>query len=281
VIGRATGYAKLNLALHVRRRRGDGYHDIETLFAFCEHGDELSVAQAEHDSLAVTGEFSAGLSGGADNLVVRALGKLRELAGKGVIPPLAITLDKRLPVAAGIGGGSADAGAIARLLSGLFLPEATPDELVAALAPLGADVGACVVSRIRRGSGTGAALMPVAVDDVAGLPVLLINPRIALPTGPVFAGWDGVDRGALPEASARTVALSGRNDLENPACALVPAIATLLDWLSRQRGVMLARMSGSGATCFALFEDADDRNRAAHDAVVAFPGWWTMSSRLR
>lgn len=267
-----TGYAKLNLALHVRRRRDDGYHDIETVFAFCEDGDVLHVAPASVDSLRIVGPFSSGLDAGPDNLVHRAVATVREVLGPSAVPPQAITLDKRLPIAAGVGGGSADAGAVVRLLA----PGLVDDRR---LSVLGADVAACTVSRTRRGMGTGSTLTPIADD--AALPVLLVNPRIALPTGPVFVGWDGIDRGGLPAGGARAAAYAGRNDLESSACALVPAIGDLTRWLAARRGVMVARMSGSGATCFALFEDLDDRDHALAQAKVELPTYWTMASRLR
>lgn len=276
---RETAYAKINLALHVRKRRDDGYHELETLFAFVDGGDELTVETADTDSLHICGEFGEGLSNGADNLVLQALAVMRQLAAdKGVlIPPLSITLEKRLPVAAGIGGGSADAGAMIRMLDAHFLHNGNQGELVAATHSLGADVGACIISETRIGTGLGWELAEPVTNDLQGAAVLLVNPRIPLSTGPVFKAWDGVDRGPLPEGSVREAALSGRNDLEAPALTLCPEIGSVLASL-RATQPILARMSGSGATCFALYETIEQRDATQRE----IPGmWWTLSGRLR
>jgi 4-diphosphocytidyl-2-C-methyl-D-erythritol kinase len=277
-----TAYAKINLALHVRRRREDGYHELETLFAFADEGDELTVEVTEVDSLTITGEFADGLSNGPDNLVVRALEKMRTMVfpHREPVPPLAITLNKKLPVAAGIGGGSADAGAMIRLLDRHFVRNGDVKELVTATHSLGADIGACIVSQTRIGAGLGWELHMPLSDNLCGTPLLLVNPRIPLATGPVFKAWDGVDRGPLPRSSARDIALAGRNDLEKSAISLCPEISRVLEEL-RGSGALLSRMSGSGATCFALFETADQRDAAQIAIANACPGWWTMSSSLR
>ena len=238
---RETAYAKLNLALHVRQRREDGYHELETLFAFCEHGDVLSAQNAERDDLRTLGEFAEVVGDPGDNLVARALNALPHPDG------LAITLEKNLPVAAAL--------------------------------KLGADVPACVRSEMAVGRGVGEELAPLE-NDLAGTPVLLVNPRIALSTGPVFAAWDGFDRGPLPQGSARDIALNGRNDLEAPAISICPAIDQVLRALGAT-SPLLARMSGSGATCFALYEDAELRDAAEREIAVRQPGWWRMASVLR
>ncbi len=277
-----TAYAKLNLALHIRARRADGYHDIETLFAFVDGGDTLTVAVGDQDRLTITGPFADGLAVGEDNLVLRALSAMRALVPEGAqpIPPLAITLDKALPIAAGIGGGSADAAAMIRLLDRNFVHLDDADELVAATTSLGADVGACIVSRTRLGTGLGADLQPVAEDDAAGCPVLLVNPLEAMPTGPVFAAWDGVDRGALGRGSVLSLARAGRNDLEAPARAICPVIDDVMAVLSAQLPAF-ARMSGSGATCFALFDSIAARDSAQARIAADQPDWWLMSGLLR
>ncbi len=262
-----TAYAKINLALHVRRRREDGYHELETLFAFVDSGDRLSIAPAERDSLHVLGEFAGTLDDPFDNIVMRALGALPRPQG------WAVTLEKNLPVAAGLGGGSADAGALFRLVEREY---GLPDDWPARALKLGADVPACVRSETCVGRGVGEELEPVE-SDLAGTPVLLVNPRLPLSTGPVFKGWDGIDRGPLPAGSVREIALAGRNDLEAPALALCPAIGDVLSAL-RQTGPWLARMSGSGATCFALYGSAAQRD-AAQAAMPA--GWWTLAGALR
>jgi 4-diphosphocytidyl-2-C-methyl-D-erythritol kinase len=265
-----TAYAKINLALHVRRRREDGYHELETLFAFVDDGDRLTASPASRDVLNIKGEFAGALDDPFGNIVAKALGKLKHLPGWSVI------LEKRLPVAAGLGGGSADAGAIFRMVerwSGL------PDNWREIAAGLGADVPACVESRTCIGRGTGTELEPFE-SDLAGTPVLLVNPRVPLETGPVFKAWDGTDRGALPEGTAREIALAGRNDLEAPAISLCPAIAEVLSAL-RETAPWLARMSGSGATCFALYDSEAQRDAAAQAIAAAHPEWWQMTGKLR
>jgi 4-diphosphocytidyl-2-C-methyl-D-erythritol kinase len=263
--------AKVNLALHVRGREADGYHRIETLFAFCEDGDRLRAAPADRLSLRVEGLFAAGLEGEGDNLVLRAARLLAERAG--VTVGAALTLEKNLPVASGIGGGSADAAAALRLLNrlwGLGLAEA---ELLPIAANLGADVPACLLSRTVRGEARGDALTEADVPGLRGAPVLLVNPGVAVSTAEIFRRWSGTDGGALPADPWR-----GRNDLEGPAREVAPAIGTVLEALA---GARLARMSGSGATCFALYAAAAERDRAAGRIAAAHPGWWTMLSRFR
>jgi 4-diphosphocytidyl-2-C-methyl-D-erythritol kinase len=265
-----TAYAKINLALHVRRRREDGYHELETLFAFVDQGDRLSASPAAHDVLYVKGEFAGALNNASGNIVMQALTKLKPVPGWSVI------LEKNLPVAAGLGGGSADAGAIFRMVRSWG---SLPDDWLERAIKLGADVPACVDSEACIGRGTGTELLPVE-NDLAEMPVLLVNPRLPLSTGPVFKGWDGTDRGALPSGSAREIALAGRNDLEAPAIELCPAIADILAALGRTAPI-LARMSGSGATCFALY-DSSEALSAARDLLSAHnPGWWLMAGNLR
>lgn len=262
-----TAFAKINLALHVRRRREDGYHELETVFAFVDAGDRLSIAPAERDSLRVLGEFGGSLDNPFDNIVMQALSALPRQQG------WAVTLEKNLPVAAGLGGGSADAGALFRLVE---RSQGLPDDWQARAAKLGADVPACVLSRACIGRGTGTELTKVP-NDLAGMACLLVNPRVPLSTGPVFKAWDGLDRGPMPEGDLRTIMLQGRNDLEAPALTLCPAIGDVLKAL-RATDPVLARMSGSGATCFALYEDAAQRD-AAQAAMPA--GWWTLAGALR
>lgn len=265
-----TAYAKINLALHVRKRREDGYHELETLFAFVDAGDGLSVVPAPHDELRVFGEFAGQLTDPFNNIVANALNALPHAQG------WAVTLEKRLPVAAGLGGGSADAGAVFRLVQSAH---GLPDDWHARAAALGADVPACVASRACIGRGIGTDLVPVD-NDLAGMPVLLVNPRIPLPTGPVFKGWDGIDRGPMPEGDVRTIALNGRNDLEPSALALVPQIGTVLAALG-ETGPLVARMSGSGATCFALYDSNESMVLAAKLLADSHPDWWLLTGKLR
>ena len=267
---RETAYAKINLALHVRSRRADGYHDLETVFAFVDAGDFLSAQLANEFALTVTGPFAGDLAGETDNLVLRAARALARAGG--VTSALAFTLDKRLPVAAGIGGGSADAGAAIRLAQRIWGCDVGTTHLT----HLGADVPACVASRTCFGSGVGDRLVDLALPGLAGAPVLLVNPRVACPTGPVFRLWNGVDHGPLDPANWQTA----RNDLELPAIALVPEIGAVLLAL-RQTGANVTRMSGSGATCFAIYDDTGQRDRAARQIADRQPDWWTLSGALR
>lgn len=276
---RETAYAKLNLALHVRSREPDGYHRIETRFAFCEHGDAVSAAAADDLSLDVIGPYAPGLGDPADNLVLKAADALRRRHG--VSRGAALTLDKRLPVASGIGGGSADAAAALRLLSRLWQAPAADDDLIPLAAELGADVPACLASRTLRGEGRGDRLLPAEAAGVKGMPVLLVNPGVPLSTARVFAAWDGVDRGPLADLPPLASARQGRNDLEAPARALAPAVGEVLERLGGSPGLILARMSGSGATCFALFEHERQRDAASARLAASNPGWWRLASRLR
>jgi len=246
----------------------DDRHAIDTLFAFCTDGDRLSAEPAERLSLELGGAFGAELATGSDNLVIRAAEALREAAR--VTTGAAIRLEKNLPVASGIGGGSADAAATLRLLTSLWRIDPRHAQHVAPA--LGSDVPACLLSLPARGEGAGDRLNLVDLSDLTGKPVLLVNPRIPLSTAEVFAGWDGVDRGPLGEWR------ESRNDLAPSAIALVPQIEAVLVWLAAQPGASFTRMSGSGATCFALFDDAADRDAAA-DAVPH--GWWRLATFLR
>jgi len=256
----------------VRGRRPDGFHDIETLFAFAGEGDVLSAEPADDLSLTLDGPFAAALSSGEDNLVIRAARALAARSGRGA----AIRLDKRLPPASGIGGGSADAAAALRLLDRFWGLDADLPALEAIAASLGSDVPACVSSRAMRGTGRGEQLVPAEYPGLLGTPLLLVNPGTPLPTAVVFAGWDGEDSGPLP-VDWRV----GRNDLEGSAIALCPAIAVLLDALREAKGARHVRMSGSGATCFALFDGDRDRDAASAAIRARFPAWWQLPTRLR
>ncbi len=265
-----TAYAKINLALHVRRRRDDGYHELETLFAFVDAGDAVSAGPAAQDELRAVGEFASQLTDPFNNIVSSALKALPRGSG------WAVTLEKNLPVAAGLGGGSADAGAVFRLVEAQY---GLPEDWHARAAKLGADVPACVRSVTCIGRGTGTELEPGPLD-LAGTPVLLVNPRIAVPTGPIFSWWDGRDAGPLEGETALDMALSNVNDLQGIAVVHHPEIVEVLNALS-DTDPMLRRMSGSGATCFALYGSAADRDAAAAAIKSAHPGWWQLSGQLR
>ena len=259
--------AKLNLALHVRGRRPDGRHDIETIFGFCTDGDRLSAVEADAISLTIGGPFADELEV-EDNLVMNAAQALAAASGSG--KGAAIHLDKKLPVASGLGGGSADAAAALRLLTSLWGID--PRFAVEVAPGLGSDVPACLLSLPMRGEGAGDELSPIDLSELAGTPVLIVNPLIPLSTAAVFAAWDGIERGPLGDWR------EGRNDLEAPAIALVPEIADVLDWLRDCEGTNFVRMSGSGASCFALFDDEEERDLATASVPEQ---WWHLATYLR
>ncbi|SFP39338.1 4-(cytidine 5'-diphospho)-2-C-methyl-D-erythritol kinase [Sphingomonas rubra] len=271
--------AKINLALHVRRRRADGYHDLETLFAFARDGDVIRVKEAAEDSFRIDGPFASSLSppggedagSGGDNLVTRARDAFRAVSPT---PPVAITLTKNLPVASGIGGGSADAAATLRALARLTGTD--PRDFHAVAAALGADVPACLSGRTALGTGKGDALADLT--GLADTPLLLVNPLVAVSTAAVFAAWDGIDRGPLPDGDLLARAHAGRNDLEPAATTLAPVIAQVRALLDAATGGILSRMSGSGATCFAMFDTPAARDAAAGQARAR--GWWTLATEM-
>lgn len=260
--------AKLNLALHVRGKLPDGRHAIETVFAFCTDGDRLSAEAVVDGSLELetSGEFAAELGG--QNLITMAAIALKAAAG--VHPGAKLTLDKRLPVASGLGGGSADAAAALRLLTSIWGID--PEHAQAVAPKLGSDVPACLLSLPMRGEGAGDKLSPIDLSEISGAPVLLVNPRVPLSTAEVFAGWDGVDHGPLGNWR------EGRNDLEAAAIARAPQIEAVLAWLGTRPGANFVRMSGSGATCFALFDSESARDDAAHSVPRE---WWHLATFLR
>lgn len=263
--------AKINLALHVRRRRPDGYHDIETVFAFCEDGDRLELVPDGRGSLEVGGPFAAGLDGGPGNTVLAAAAALR--AACRIDERFSFRLEKNLPVASGIGGGSADAGAALRLICRWAGIDPDDARVTRAAAQVGADVPACLASRTTFGEGRGDVIRP-AGDALAGKAVLLVNPGVPVSTAEVFAGWGGVDGGALDPEDP----FAGRNDLAIPARRICPKIEEAIGFLEGRPGAAFARMSGSGASCFALFDEIAARDAAA---AAAPAGWWTLATRLR
>ena len=273
--GTEIAFAKINLALHVRRRREDGYHDIETVFAFAQHGDQLQASLSDTVDLTIDGPFGSGLSIDDDNLVMQAAHRLR--AHFSISKGASIRLTKNLPIASGIGGGSADAAAAARLLNRLWDIQASEQELADILAPLGADIPACVFSRTSFGSGTGTALEFRDDSNVPARHLLLVNPLQSVSTAAIFKAWDGEDKGPVARGDIWRAALSGRNDLEPIAAAICPAITDILQALARANPAMV-RMSGSGATCFALFNEAKDLEAAK---ALLDPRWWSMGTELR
>jgi len=275
--------AKVNLALHVTGRRDDGYHLLETLVVFCEAGDVLTVEPAARDAFSLDGPFAAALDSGAGNLVLGARDALRSAsAAKGIAaPPVAIRLDKQLPVAAGIGGGSADAAATLRALCRVWgVPEAA---LPALAARLGADVPMCLSRAPQLATGIGEELRPLI--DFPPLDIVLLNPGVPVSTAAVFAALECRENSPLPRLPDR-IDFKGlvsflrmtRNDLERPALAAAPPIGTALDAL-RGAGAAFARMSGSGATCFGLFESGEAARGAAARLRTSFPGCYVVATR--
>lgn len=266
--------AKLNLTLHVTGQRADGYHLLDSLVVFADLGDLLSLEDAPGLSLRARGGYGADVPEGEDNLVLRAA---RLIGARDV----AITLEKRLPVASGMGGGSADAAAVLRLLAqaqGLALPD-TP-----ALMRLGADLPVCMAApRPCRMQGLGERVTPLA--GVPGLAMVIVNPGVALSTPAVFAALKVRDNPPMPlelphwpDAAAFCRWLEGmRNDLEEPARALVPEIGAAIAALAGRPGCLLARMTGSGATCFGLFASRSLAEAAC--TALARPGWFTATAQ--
>lgn len=266
--------AKVNLALHVTGRRADGLHLLDSVVVFPELGDRLEGEIACGLSLGLAGPFAAGLGAGADNLVLRAASLLRP-PGRGA----ALRLTKALPVAAGLGGGSADAAAALRLLARLWnVGMPSPDRLVA----LGADVPVCLAARSARMRGVGERVTPLALPAFW---LALVNPGVPVATAAAFATLVRRDNAPMPDppafpAAADLFAWLGarRNDLEAPARILAPPVADALAALAAQPGCALARMSGSGATCFGLF-DAERPALAAASAIrTARPRWWATAA---
>jgi 4-diphosphocytidyl-2-C-methyl-D-erythritol kinase len=278
--------AKINLALHVTGRREDGYHLLDSLMVFAEIGDEIEARLAPVDRLTVSGPFGRGLEAGPTNLVSRAIAAFRrrwpDLAPQG----LDIVLRKNLPVAAGLGGGSADAAAALRLLAELASGPVPQDELVALAAGIGADVPACLISMPLLASGIGEILRPLR--SFPACHIVLVNPLLPVATAEVFRRLARRDNPALPplpEPMTRPaqlgIWLSGtRNDLEEPAISLVPDIGRLIGRMAPMPGCMLARMSGSGATVFGLFGSSAQAHQAAHELRAAEPQAWVAAAPL-
>lgn len=279
--------AKVNLFLHVGAPDAEGYHPLVSLMTFADIGDLLSCEPAGTLSLRIEGPFAGGLSAGEDNLVLRAARALLVHAGRDEAP-VGLILDKRLPVASGLGGGSSDAGAALRLLDrtlGLGTGQAALEAIAAAL---GSDGAPCLRARPVLAQGRGERLS--APPAWPSLPAVLANPGVASPTGPVYRAHDAAGRfttvepprlPTLSDVRAVAACLAGlRNDLEAPAAAMEPAIAAALDLMRAEPEPLLVRMSGSGATCFALCATDADASGLAARLAAAHPHWWVTACRL-
>ena len=282
-----TAWAKINLALHVIGQRADGYHLIDSLVTFAELGDVLSFSPGDEDRLAISGPFADVLDAGADNLVIRARDLLRNAARENGLatPPVAIHLEKNLPIASGIGGGSADAAACLRGLMRLWqVPEGTLD-LAGIAAALGADVPMCLVSGPLVARSIGEEITPAPA--LPALPIVLVNPLETVSTPAVFAALENRDSGPLAATGFSgdindLVAALGdtRNDLEAPATRLAPVIGEVQAALDDCQP-LLRRMSGSGATCFAIFHDPVAARLAGEMLRDKYPHWWVRACVTR
>ena len=286
------GRAKVNLSLRVIGRRVDGYHDLESVVAFADCADRLTLVPSPELSLKTTGPLAQACGDTSDNLVLKAA---MLLAAR--VPDLkvgAFALDKVLPVAAGIGGGSADAAAALRLLAKLNDLALDDPRLLEVALETGADVPVCLASHACDMTGVGDTLLPL---DLPKIPTVLVNPCVAVATKDVFAalglrngellvgatdvlrGTDWPEPGASLEDWVEVLAASS-NDLEEPAMRIQPAIGDVIAALSATNGAWLVRMSGSGATCFAIYENTADAGRAAERIRFDHPGWWVHAGVL-
>jgi 4-diphosphocytidyl-2-C-methyl-D-erythritol kinase len=277
--------AKLNLFLHVGQALENGYHPLDSLVVFLKLGDQVSISPADTLTLNISGPFSADLASGSENLVLRATQALGEKLG--IVPKLQIVLEKNLPVASGIGGGSADAAATLRALLRFWQAELSTEALNEIAAKLGSDVPSCIASTTVRMSGVGEILTkaPLLPPEI---PIVLANSGAHLSTTSVFHQFDRIsksqnltvhrfpDCGSMP---ALTHALAScRNDLEHAASSLCPRINDVLSTLNALPRARLVRMAGSGATCFALFNSRLEADAAARLLQDAHPNWWVRST---
>lgn len=275
--------AKINLYLHVTGKRADGYHLLDSLIVFADAGDMLSATAADALTLAIDGPFAQGLESGPENLVLRAAAGLQALTGTKA--GAAIRLTKNLPVASGIGGGSADAAAALRLLAGLWRVNPDRSALMELAAKLGADVPVCLAGKPSFVGGIGD-----RIDAADGLPscwLLLVNPRVATPTPAVFKArrgdFSGPGRWSTPPGDfadfVRRLATC-HNDLTDAAISVTPQIRDVLGAIAALPGCALARLSGSGATCFGLFADAATAQDALRRMQAGHPAWWSLAAPL-
>ncbi len=283
-----TARAKVNLTLHIGRVIADvadpyfGYHPLDSLVVFAGIADVISAVPAATTRLTLTGPFSKNLSASPDNLILKAISAV---AAHAPVPPLAVSLEKNIPVAAGLGGGSANAAAMLRILRGLT---ELPDKVWMDIAlSLGADVPVCFLSQTAHMTGIGEGVLPLA--GLGKLAAVLINPLVPTPTGEVFKAFDNTAGVNAPRETPRPQkhdgdllarTLDGRNDLQPPAIAAVPIINEVLRELSLQNGAQIARMSGSGASCFALFERGAQARAAAEVIAKTHPNWWVQATEF-
>ncbi len=279
--------AKLNLALNIVGRRTDGYHLLDSLFAFCGLADELHFSTSKDLTLGISGPWASQITDATDNLVLRAAHLLRNNAG--IRAGVAIHLTKHIPVAAGLGGGSADAAATLRGLNQFWNLNLADEQLFLLAAPLGADVPACLASQPVLATGIGDVLKPLSPLPACGL--LLVNPRVATPTPAVFRAFTKANpviaphslvslEQTFPDLDGLVAALALRgNDLLDAAVSVTPVIATVLAALSAAPGCRYAHLSGSGATCFGLFSTQQEAGEAAAILGREKPDWWSWTGK--
>lgn len=277
--------AKINLFLHVTGRRDDGYHLLDSLIAFAGIGDVVSVEPSDALTLHLTGPFADSLPVSDDNLVMRAARALAATGQVALPSGATITLEKNLPVSSGIGGGSADAAATLKALRALWPVSADDSDLAAIGLALGADIPVCLQSRTSRMQGIGEKIIPAL--PLPSVAVVLVNPGIAVSTVGVFSrrsgGYSDIAEDAGPWSDATAMAdglRCSRNDLTDAAISLEPGIGDVLAALDAAPDCLLARLSGSGATCFGLFPDDGAAARAAERIATAHPVWWVRATRF-
>jgi 4-diphosphocytidyl-2-C-methyl-D-erythritol kinase len=275
--------AKINLALHVTGRREDGYHLIDSLVVFTRFGDRVGTALADEDAFTATGRYAASVPLDGGNLMLKARDALRDQRGSRNAPPVAISLEKNLPVASGMGGGSSDAAATLRGLARLWKLDIGDAELARIGGPLGADLPMCLAARplLARGAGGDLTMLP----DFPSLGLVLVNPGVSVSTAAVFAALAQRGSEKLPPLprhfdfhSLRNWLEITRNDLEPAALAIEPAVGAARAALYKA-GAGFARMSGSGATCFGLFETGNVAKRAAASIRTRHPDWFVAATR--
>lgn len=280
--------AKINLFLHVGAPGGDGYHPLCSLMAFADVGDRVVLHEADSLSVRVHGPFGGMLAGEGDNLVLRAARALLARA-RGPQPLVGLSLEKLLPVAAGLGGGSSDAGAALRLMRTGLGVQVDDVELEAIAASLGADGAACLWGRPVLAQGRGELLTPA--PQMPTIEAVLVNPRVEVSTPAVYRAFDALGEFGdvapppMPAAFESVEELAAwlgmmRNDLQVPAVGLAPEVGDVLATLSEERETLIARMSGSGATCFAICASDIEADALAARVDALRPDWWTVRCRL-
>lgn len=270
--------AKINLALHILGRRQDGYHELDSIVAFADVADVLILSASDELSLEVSGPFAGSLPASKENIILKAYRSLADFTSNS-LPPVKIHLEKNLPVASGIGGGSADAAAALRGLQRLFELDLKPEEMRAIALQLGADVPVCLAQQTCRMRGIGEIIEPL--DIALPTAAVLVNPQIPAHTAQVFETL-GLERGALFGSAIQNInrVESWRNDLTAPAMTVVPEIAAVLEALEMCLAVTTARMSGSGSTCFGLTQSPELSQFTANQLAEQHPGWWVKSVSL-